>query len=156
MFLRELVLGVTASNAVTADGDVRCLVGEVPTTNRLVLIVEEHLARLGDEARTVLQTLAVGEPLPFDVMAKLFADGAMAQVERAGLVTAVDEAPPGYRLGHPLYGEVLRKSLSRAEERAIKARLVTAMADHGAERTNLDAVCDVGRRNRQPVGSGSR
>ncbi|GLZ31925.1 LuxR family transcriptional regulator [Lentzea sp. NBRC 105346] len=95
LLLRELLL---AAPLAEVDGLWR-LDGPLPMSPRLAELIDHRLGALAPEQRRVLELLAFGEPLGFE----LFDPGVLESLD--DFVTASEE---GLRLAHPLYGEALR------------------------------------------------
>ncbi|MGH9180588.1 MAG: LuxR family transcriptional regulator, partial [Acidimicrobiales bacterium] len=135
LFLRELVLGALDAGVLRHDGGLWRLRGDLPATSRLVELVEARLQRLDDGERRTLVVLAVGEPLGIDLIERL-SGGVLAEHLEGRGVLRVDEdgRRVNVRLGHPLYGEVLRARLSPTRARAVSRSLADALADVGARR----------------------
>lgn len=126
LYLRELLLGVVGSGAIVELGAVRRWAGAFRPSDRLSTIIDDRVRTAGPGARDVLDHLALGEPLPLDVLLELCDHDAVAEVERSGLVV-VDGAPPAARLCHPLYAEALRAAAGVVTRRRVAGRLAAAM-----------------------------
>ncbi|MDX3662740.1 LuxR C-terminal-related transcriptional regulator [Streptomyces sp. ID05-26A] len=111
LLLREMHF---AARWVSHDG-VWSLDGPLPLSSRLVELIEAHLAAVPAEERRVLELLAFGEPL--DLAASEALDG---------LVIVTGE---GLRLGHPLYGEVLRAQCPPLRKRNHQRYLASVLDD---------------------------
>jgi DNA-binding NarL/FixJ family response regulator len=133
LFLRELVLGALETNALDLDDGVYRLSRDLEPTNRLATIIGDRLRRLDADARNVVEHLAVGEPLLLDVLSAVCSVDGIIAAERAGLAVATDADTIEYRLAHPLYGEVIRKTLSTPESHKVMARLADEMTPRIAE-----------------------
>jgi DNA-binding CsgD family transcriptional regulator len=89
--------------------------GTLSGPDRLVELVTRRLVAGGPDERRVLELIALGEPLPVDLLAQLAPPELLAAVEARGLV--VTERPlatadrRAVRLAHPLYSEVVRGGL---------------------------------------------
>jgi DNA-binding CsgD family transcriptional regulator len=108
-------------------------------TGQLRDLVQARLDALSDDARRVMEYVAIGEPLL--VAIGLFEDPALAELERAGLVsTDVDDDDGALvaRSAHPLFGEVVRSGLRPAAFRIAAKRLSEAML--AVERRRGDAL----------------
>lgn len=126
LFVHELLRGALESEAYTVDDGVWRWSGDVAST-RLPEILASRFARVSARAREVLTALAVGEPLPADVLVGLFGADAVVEVERLGLA-GPDEASEGQvRLHHPLYAEALRSQTGVFERRQLLGRLADAV-----------------------------
>jgi DNA-binding CsgD family transcriptional regulator len=125
LFLTELIrAGLDQGGLVCSEG-VWSRVQPVARGDRLADLVEERLGGLNEGARDVVEVLALGEPLPVELLEAACATSAIHDVERRGLLanSGPDEA---VRLVHPLYGELLRNRMGTLRKRAISARLAAA------------------------------
>lgn len=134
LFVRELVIGAVGSGALVEEDGVWRLVEPLPTTPRLVELIDHRLEGLDADEREVLDHLAVGEPLGPDLLGP--ADPAvLASLEGRGLVTvARDGQRLAVRFAHPLYGDVVRARLPVLRARALSSRLADAVEAVGARR----------------------
>lgn len=124
LYLRELVREALrvgdlhrAENGWAWDG--RC----VRVGPRLREVVAGSLVHLPPAERALLDVLALGEPLPSEVLHEVDA-AACDSCERRGLVV-VDRSgrEPVLRLHHPMLGDVLRADMTDADRRRLSARL---------------------------------
>jgi DNA-binding CsgD family transcriptional regulator len=112
LFLRELVLGALESGTLVDRSGVWHLDGPVPSSERLVELVELRLAALGPEARSVMELLSLCEPLELADLEASAPAAVVESLERSGLVDATrEQGRTQVRLAHPLHGEVLRSEL---------------------------------------------
>ena len=81
----------------------------LPSTSRLLDLVEQRIGELSPRARSVVALLALCEPLERDYLAAGFAD-VIDHLEQAGLVI-VDSGQVS--LAHPLHGEVVRAAMPK-------------------------------------------
>jgi DNA-binding NarL/FixJ family response regulator len=116
--VRELVLGSLESGALVERSGVWHLEGPVPNTARLADLVEQRIAGLSAEARSVVELLAVCEPLELEYLETAAPAGVLESLERAGLVT-ITVAEGEVRLAHPLHGRVIRAVMPKTRARAI-------------------------------------
>lgn len=134
LFLRELVHGASAAGILRHELGVWQLTRRLVSTPRLVELVEARLADLGRADRDMLELLALGEPLPWPVLARFADPGAVDALERLGLVTAEPRGTAGglqVSLAHPLYGDVLRSDMTALGRMAASQRLSDAARDVG-------------------------
>src|SRR6516162_8137413 len=118
LYVRELVLGCLASGVLVERSGVWHLEGPVPSTARLSDLVEQRIGGLSAAARSVVELLAVCEPLELGYLEAAAPAGVLESLERAGLVTiAVTEGE--VRLAHPLHGTVVRTAVPRSRARAV-------------------------------------
>ncbi len=121
---------------VEADGE-WTWTGPLTGTPRLVDLVEARIGRTTVEERRVLEVVALGEPIPLDVVLDVVAAEPVTALEAAGLLSVVDRAGTEVvGLGHPLYGEVLRATTGRLRAREHRRALAGAGLRHGLERTD--------------------
>ena len=63
LYLRELVLGAVEVGTLACEGGLWRLVGPLAPSGRLIELVEARLGGLGDAERSLLEAVALGEPL---------------------------------------------------------------------------------------------
>src|SRR5439155_9380459 len=90
LFLRELVLSALDTGALRSEGGLWSLVGRLPTSARLVELVEVRLAGLVQGDREVLEVVALGEPLGLDVVSRHGDEASLAGLERRQLVRILE------------------------------------------------------------------
>lgn len=109
LYLREVVHAGRASGCLAERDGVWRWRGEMSMSTRLRELVGDRLGHLDQDEREVLELVAFGEPLGTELLAELTSARAVEQVEARGLVVTVDDGRREHlRLGHPLYGEVVR------------------------------------------------
>jgi ATP/maltotriose-dependent transcriptional regulator MalT len=134
LYLRELVLGGLDTKVLRVEQGVWCWEGPL-AGSRLVELVESRLGTLTAAERSGLEHLAYGEPLGLGVMAAIAGEGVVESLEASGLVAAeVDGRRTSVRLGHPLYGEVLRATTLPLRSRSIQRRLAELVRETGMRR----------------------
>jgi len=132
LYLRELVHGARQSGALTSERGHWHLVAPLTATSRLAEIVSDRLAGLPPTARELAEVLALAEPLRIDDLETAGLGEAALLLDGAGLVTSSDEGGTTLvRLGHPLYGEVLRAQLSPLRRRTLLLRAAGAVSAAG-------------------------
>jgi DNA-binding CsgD family transcriptional regulator len=135
MVLRELVTGALDSGALSADGGIWRLGGELRPTARLVELVAARLGNLTDPERAVLELVTVGEPLGAAELARLADPGSVETLERKGLIISrVDGRRVQLRLAHPVYGDVARAGVGALRERALTRSLAEVIETAGGRR----------------------
>ncbi|MFI6534663.1 LuxR C-terminal-related transcriptional regulator [Nonomuraea sp. NPDC050547] len=105
LYLRELVHAGRDIGCLAEQGGQWRWRGGLSMTTRLRELVSERIGHLDPDEREVLELVAFGEPLGTDLLVTMASAGAVERVEDRGLIVADG---PGMRLGHPLYGEVVR------------------------------------------------
>jgi DNA-binding CsgD family transcriptional regulator len=118
LYVHELVLGALESGVLVERSGVWHLDDGVPATGRLLDLVEQRIGGLSEEARSVVELLALCQPLELGYLETAVAPGELESLERAGLVT-ISVADGQVRLAHPLHARVVRAAMPRLRERAI-------------------------------------
>ncbi len=118
LYVRELVLGGLESGALIERSGVWQLEGRLPNTTRLLDLVEQRIGLLPAEARSVVELLALCQPLELGYLEATIPAAVLESLERAGLVT-ITGACQEVRLAHPLHGRVVRAAMPRSRARAI-------------------------------------
>ena len=135
MYFRELVNGALDTAALIDAGGLWRLQGALAPTTRLVELVALRLGDLSQSERSVLELLALGEPLEPAELTKLADPDSVDALENKGLITSRSEGTRiEIRLAHPVYGDVVRVGISARRERAIARSLAdvieAARGDH--------------------------
>ena len=99
LYLRELVLGATATGSLRNDGGIWRLRGPTSTPPRLVELIAARLGALDDDARSAVDVLAVAERIELDQLAALVAADVLERLEDAGVIDVVDDG--GRPVGRP-------------------------------------------------------
>jgi DNA-binding CsgD family transcriptional regulator len=118
LYVHELVLGAVGSGALVERSGVWHLEDRLPATSRLLDLVEQRIEGLPAEARSVVELLALCQPLELGYLETVAPSGVLESLERAGLVT-IAVADAEVRLAHPLHGKVVRAAMPRLRARAI-------------------------------------
>jgi len=118
LYVRELVLGALESGALVDRSGVWHLEGNLPETSPLLDLVEQRIECLSAGARSVVELLALCQPLELGYLETVTPAGVLESLERAGLVT-IAVADGQVRLAHPLHGKVVRAAMPRLRARAI-------------------------------------
>ncbi len=135
MFLRELVNGALETGALIEAGGLWRLQGVLSPTVRLAELVALRLGDLSQSERSVLELLALGEPLGPAELAQLADPPAVDALEDKGLITSATQGSRiEIRLAHPVYGDVVRAGISARRERAISRSLADVIEAVGARR----------------------
>ena len=112
LYLRELVAAAMAAGNLRQSGGLWMWSGAVGGSDRLNVLIGERLASAPERSRTVLELLAVAEPLPLEAVVTVTDAPAVNVAIDAGIVV-VDGAGSDAvaRLAHPLYAEALRATM---------------------------------------------
>ncbi|WP_214319176.1 LuxR C-terminal-related transcriptional regulator [Nonomuraea sediminis] len=135
LYLREIVhAGRTAGSLRQVEGR-WCWRGELSVTTRLRELVGDRIGHLEQDEREVLELVSFGEPVGTDLLVSLTSGGAVERVEDRGLiVTVADDGREHVRLGHPLYGEVVRDGCGTLRTRRRLRMLAEALEATGLRR----------------------
>ncbi|SMD13813.1 ATP-, maltotriose-and DNA-dependent transcriptional regulator MalT [Lentzea albidocapillata] len=135
LYLRELVMSGRALGTLPSDDGIWSWHGAIELGGRLAELVRSNLGRLEPSHRHALELLACSEPVELDLLASLVHEEALDDLETRGLIRVV---PSGrrtvVRLGHPLYGSLLRATCPTLRARAHQRALATALEATGARR----------------------
>jgi DNA-binding CsgD family transcriptional regulator len=135
MFLRELVNGALETGVLIDAGGLWRLQGALSPTARLAELVAQRLGDLSQSERSVLEVLALGEPLGPAELGHLGDRAAVDTLEEKGLITSdTAGARIEIRLAHPIYGDVVRAAISALRERAISRSLADVIEVFAARR----------------------
>jgi DNA-binding CsgD family transcriptional regulator len=118
LFARELILGALESRVLVERSGIWHLQNGLASTGRLQDLVEQRIGGLDIEARSVIERLALCEPLELGYLETVAPAGVLESLELAGLVT-IAVADRQVRLAHPLHAEVVRAVTPRMRSRAI-------------------------------------
>jgi DNA-binding CsgD family transcriptional regulator len=134
LFLRELVIGSLETGALVRRGGIWRWKGGLAAP-RLTELVESGLGRLSAGERTVLEVVALGEPLEAWVVARVVDESALEKAERKSLLAVSrEERRQVVRLAHPLHGEVVRGQIPTMRAAEVRRRLAQAVEQTGARR----------------------
>lgn len=134
LFLHELVLGALDADVLRREQGVWRLTRRLASSPRLVELVQARIVDLDRTEHELLELLALGEPLPWEIVNQ-FAEPAMVDnLERHGLVQTVQQRSGlQVSLAHPLYGEVLRGQLTALGRMAASRKLAEAASGVGLD-----------------------
>jgi DNA-binding CsgD family transcriptional regulator len=118
LYVHELVLGALESGALIDRSGVWHLDDRLPETSRLLDLVEQRIGGLSAEARSVVELLALCEPLELGYLETATPAGVLESLERAGLVS-IAVVDGQVRLAHPLHAKVVRAAMPRLRARVI-------------------------------------
>ena len=135
LFLRELVLGALEDGTLRNDVGIWRLAGPLSPSSRLGELVEIRLSGVTTAERAFLEVLSVGEPMGPAELA-LVGNLAVAEaLERKSLITtSTGGRRLELRLGHSLYGDVLRAHTPVLRRREVCRQLADAVEATGARR----------------------
>jgi DNA-binding NarL/FixJ family response regulator len=135
LFLRELVLGAIADGTLREIAGVWRLDGNLAANRAIGERILGRVEALSDEARAALEFVAVGEPVGLDDLERNVSPRLLEDLETRGLIRVEDDQRrKPVRLGHPVYGEVLRGELGHVRSRRLAREHAERVTAHGARR----------------------
>ncbi len=135
LFLRELVLGAVGDQALKYEVGMWRLVRPLQPSSRLVELVEARLADLRAEERGLMELVSLGEPLGQRELETLGDVHVAERLELKGLLKVqVDHGRLQVRLGHPVYGDVLRAGLPQLRVASMSRALAESVEAGGVTR----------------------
>jgi len=118
LYVHELVLGALELGALVERSGVWHLEDRLTATSRLLDLVEQRIGGLSAEARSMVELLALCEPLEVGYLETAAPPGVLESLERTGLIT-IAIADGQVRLAHPLHARVVRAAMPKLRVRAI-------------------------------------
>jgi DNA-binding CsgD family transcriptional regulator len=141
LYLGEVVESARSQGVLVRSAGVWQWQGRLTGSSRLVELVGDRLGETEPDERRVLELVALGDPLPIQVLSRLAPRPLLAELERRGLLVADDRSPDdgghAMRLAHPLYSEVLRAGLPLLAGQAHRLALAQASIAAGAHEQDL-------------------
>jgi DNA-binding CsgD family transcriptional regulator/tetratricopeptide (TPR) repeat protein len=135
MFLRELVTGAVELGALTRQGHLWSLSGSAVATSRLRDLIGYRFGRLTDKELEAVQLVALSEPVDMALLGSLVPLGVVEELEERQILEFVRSGDGvEVRVGHPLYGEVVRNRLPRLRLARLCRSLAAATAEHAKGR----------------------
>jgi len=131
LYVHELVLGALQSGALVDRSGVWHLEDHLPASSRLLDLVEQRIGGLPAEARSVVELLALCQPVELGYLETAAQAGVLESLERAGLVT-ITVADGQVRLAHPLHAKVVRAAMPKLRARAVLLAQAERLAAAGA------------------------
>ncbi|NUW44491.1 LuxR C-terminal-related transcriptional regulator [Nonomuraea rhodomycinica] len=140
LYLRELVHAGRASGRLAVRDGAWRWCGELSLTARLRELVDARIGPLEPDERETLELVAFGEPLGAALVAGLTSAEAVERLEDRGLVaTVADGRREHLRLGHPLYGQVVRDGCGTLRARR-RLRTLAGALEAGRPRRREDVL----------------
>lgn len=126
MFLRALIGQALRLRHLVERNGVWLLIGQPPAADlQLTDLVRGRLMRRKPAEREVLETVALAEPIPLEVLAKICDADSIDSLELANMIDIDREGT--VRPTHPLYGELVRQLVPAGRSLAIRQRVVDLM-----------------------------
>lgn len=133
LLLRELLLAGIHQNALESVDSIWRWKGPTGTSDRLGQLIADRLADVTAEERSVIEALALGEPLPVAMLEAGDQPSALESLERRGVIVtaAAEDGRLAVRLVHPLYGEVVRAEMAPLARRRLLADMAGRLLSLG-------------------------
>ena len=130
LYCRELVLAGLAAGNIGQAGGVWRRTGSPVLSQRLAELLHERVGVLSAAEREALELVVLAEPADLGLLERLTGPAPLAALERRRLIAVDGTAPPRVRLGHPLYGDVIRQDLGEVRRRQLGTVLADALEEH--------------------------
>ncbi|HYN94018.1 MAG TPA: AAA family ATPase, partial [Pilimelia sp.] len=135
LMLRELVVAGRAGGEFGTAFGLWRWTGRLELAPTLTDMIDARIGQLSPAERTVLELVALGQPIGLPLLVRATDAAAVEAVEERGLIrVTMDDRRASARLAHPLYGEVLRRSAPVSRTRRLLARLADLVEEAGARR----------------------
>ncbi len=128
MFARELLAAAVESGTLAARSGIWTLTGPFTAPPRLRELIAGRLLGVRPDERTALELLALGEPLPVDLLLEIVGEQTLEHLEERRLLVLDGSARADARLSHPLLADVLLDALGPIRRRRLLRDLVTAVS----------------------------
>jgi DNA-binding CsgD family transcriptional regulator len=145
LYVRHLVEGAASNGSLRQVDSVWQLRGEMALTPQLSTLIQRHLESMPSTVVSVLEYLAIEEPLTVGDLSEIVGREAIEEAEGAGAITV---GMRGNDLvvhpAHPLYTEAVRASMGQLAARRLRTSLVAQMSsrahEHVSDRIRLAAL----------------
>lgn len=135
LLLRDLVNAAQDSGEMTQAYGVWRWTGRLRLAPSLTDLVDTRMGQLSGEVRTVVELVALGEPIGLQLLLRATNGADVESAEERGLIRVIeDDRRHSVRLAHPLYGEVVRQRCPVTRSRRLYATLATLIEEAGANR----------------------
>lgn len=128
MFLLELIEHAKSLGQLVCRNDAWMLSGELRGTSvRLMDLVRNQILLLDAEQRETLETVALAEPVPLNVVQQASDSSALDELQELNFIEIGSDPARHVRLAQPLVGEVIRQLVPTAHSMTIRRRIVGLM-----------------------------
>jgi DNA-binding CsgD family transcriptional regulator len=130
VFVLALLAQARRRNALMERNGMWLLTGEPPSPDpRLRDLVAGHLGRHPERVREVLETVALADPLPLQVLLQAAAGADVDTLADEGLIIISEGPQKTVRMSHPLYGQVVRQLVPVGRSARIRERILDLTGD---------------------------
>jgi DNA-binding CsgD family transcriptional regulator len=135
LLLRELVIAARTGGELTTAYGLWRWTGRLELAPSLTDLIDVRVGALTNEIRTVLELVAFGEPIGLRLLEQATDPASVELAEERGLIRVLrEDRRTTVRLGHPLYGEVVRRGCPVTRRHRLLAHLADLVAKAGARR----------------------
>jgi DNA-binding CsgD family transcriptional regulator len=135
LLLREVLANIAGTDELVQEPGGWSWSGRLTTGPALTQLVDERIGRLDEPVRKVLELVALGEPIGLTLIQRECGEAAVRTAEESQLIRVLeDEMRANIRLTHPIYGEILRQTMSKTRARTRRAELAALIEGAGARR----------------------
>lgn len=128
LYLRELVMSCRHAGRLQYVGGLWRLDGDIAIGPRLTELLSARLDGLSSPSRELMETIAIAEQVPVEILDNLDQHGALPDLERRQMIEVDTAASPAVaRIGHPLFGDVLRNGLPWSRARSVRRQLASSL-----------------------------
>lgn len=128
MFLLELIEHAKSLGQLVCRNDAWMLSGELRGTSvRLMDLVRNQILLLDAEQRETLETVALAEPVPLNVVQQASDSSALDELQELNFIEIGSDPARHVRLAQPLVGEVIRQLVPTAHSMTIRRRIMGLM-----------------------------
>jgi len=129
LYLRHIVEQEVAEGRLAAAASAWRWTGSPDVPRGLVDLIESRIGAVPAGVATVIDALAIGEPLRLSALRRIAEPDAVEDADIRGLIN-LDQSGTGIdvRLAHPLYGEVRRKRAAPTRLRRLRGLVATELA----------------------------
>ncbi|MDA2890290.1 LuxR C-terminal-related transcriptional regulator [Mycolicibacterium sp. BiH015] len=129
LYLRHIVEHETAAGRLAMHGGLWSWTGELVVSPSLNEMIVRHMGTLPEDVATVVDLLAVGEPLSLRVLSQLVDSSTLERAETRRLTTVESTSgETGARLAHPMYGEARKATAGPLRLRRLRGLVASALA----------------------------
>lgn len=129
LYLRNIVEQERADGRLVQRHGYWRWTGDPVVPPSLAELIESRMGTLPAAVGDVVDTLAVGEPLELQSLARLVDPGAIEEADVRGLIAIGPvDGKVEVRLAHPLYGELRRSRAAATRLRRLRGRVATELA----------------------------
>ncbi|MFY1668718.1 LuxR C-terminal-related transcriptional regulator [Plantactinospora sp. WMMB334] len=135
LMLRELVIAAHASRELNRTYGVWRWTGRSHLSPTLDDLIDTRIGQLDPGVRAVVELVAMGEPIGLTLLHRATDSSSVETAEERGLIQVVThDRRSDVRLGHPLYGEVVRRRCPVTRARRLNAHLADLVEQAGTRR----------------------